>query len=93
MNKDQKQTLSTTVLMAALMVSTTTAGLVESLTSWMWNYFIYSQALGGLSGCWYIGVWGLFWDNDDGAMIQQCMDIFGGSTVTFPVEYAMNWSK
>ena len=90
MNKDQKQTLATTVLMAALMVSTASAGLLENLTSWVWNYFLYGQALTGTVGCWYLGVWGLFWDNDNGLMIQQCMDLFGGSYVEFPVEYVLN---
>ena len=90
MNKNQKQTLATTVIMAALMVQTTSAGLVEIVTTWMWNYFVYVMSFQASGGCYAVGVWGLFFDNDNGLMIQTCMDIFGGSYVEFPVEYAMN---
>ena len=90
MNKDQKQTVGTTLLLAALMVGSTSAGLIENLTVWMWNYFVYGQAIAASFGCWYIGVWGLFFDNDNGKMIQDCMDLYGGASVTFPVEYSLN---
>ena len=72
------------------MVGTTSAGILESLTSYMWNFFVYGNAIGASYGCWMIGGWGLFWDNDDGFMIQTCMDIFGGANVVFPVTYGMN---
>ena len=90
MNKNQKQTLAATLVMAVLMVGQTSAGLVEKLTTWVWNYFVYLNAFQASGGCWYIGVWGLFFDNDDGLMIQTCMDMYGGANVMFPVEYAMN---
>ena len=91
MNKNQKQTVATSVLMAALMVSAASAGLVEDLTVWFWNYVVYGNAVAASFGCYTIGGWGLLFDDDNGAMMQTCMDIFGGASVTFPVEYALNW--
>ena len=76
--------------MAVLMVGTTSAGLVENLTTGMWNYFLYVTAFQAVGGCWYIGLWGLFWDLDDGVMINDCMKLYGGATVVFPVEYTYN---
>merc|ERR1719329_1476991 len=35
-----------------------------------------------------IGGWGILFDDDDGQMIQDCNNLFSGSQVTFPVEYA-----
>ena len=92
MNKDQKQTVATSLLMAALMVQSASAGLIEDLTTWVWNYVVYANAVGGSFGCWYIGGIGLVFDDDNGAMMQTCMDIFGGASVTFPVEYTLNWA-
>ena len=90
MNKNQKQTLATTLIMAALMVQTTSAGLIEALTTWTWNNFLYVTAFQASAGCWGVGVWGLFFDDDNGKMIQDCMDIFGGAALEFPVEYEFN---
>ena len=90
MKQDQRKTLIGTLLLCALMIGTTSAGLIEDLTSWVWNYFLFGTAIGGSMGCWTIGVWGLFWDDDNGVMIQTCMDMFGGSYVEFPVEYSAN---
>ena len=91
MNKNQKQTVVTSFLMAALMVAQTSAGLIEDLTTYLWNFFIYAQAIKAATGCYSFGGWGLLFDNDEGAMMQQCYDMFGGgANVTFPVEYQMN---
>ena len=90
MNKNQKQTAVTSLLMAALMVGSTSAGLIENLTVWLWNYVVYGTALVSSMGCYNIGGWGLLFDNDEGLMMQMCFDIFGGSAVTFPVEYQLN---
>ena len=90
MKQDQKKTLATSLMMAALMVGSTSAGLIENLTIWLWNFLVYMEAVGGSMGCYDVGVWGLFWDDDNGAMIQMCMDIFGGSYIEFPVEYDLN---
>ena len=90
MKQDERKSLVATVLMAALMVGSTSAGLIEDITSWIWNYFLYSSAAGSVLGCWTIGVWGLLFDNDNGVMIQMCMDIFGGAYIEFPVEYSAN---
>ena len=90
MKQDQKQTLVASLLMAALMVQSTQAGLIENLTTWVWNYVVYINAVIGSLGCYFIGGWGLLWDDDNGEMINTCMNLFGGSAVTFPVEYTLN---
>ena len=90
MNKNQKQTVGTSLMMAALMVGSASAGLVEDLTIWVWNYFIYSMAIQASMGCYVMGGWGLFFDNDNGLMMQQCFDLYGGASVTFPTEYQLN---
>ena len=65
-------------------------GLIDTLTVYIWNWFVYLNASGSMFGCWFLGGWGLFWDNDDGLMINTCMELYGGSQVTFPVEYSLN---
>ena len=62
-------------------------GLIEDLTTYLWNWFIWGNVVGGIFGCWMVGGWGIFWDDDDGMMMQKCLDIWGGLSVTFPVEY------
>ena len=44
-------------------------GIVQDLTSYIWNWFVYQNAVGGIMACWMIGMWGLFWDDDDGKMM------------------------
>ena len=38
-----------------------------------WNFFVYYIQVGKLMGCNYIGLWGLFWFNDNGEMMNECM--------------------
>ena len=65
-------------------------GLIENLTVWIWNWFVYYNAIGSLAGCWNIGGWGLIFDDDNGLMMDTCFKLFGGSTVELPVEYSLN---
>ena len=67
--------------------------IVQDFTSYLWNWFIYQNAIGSISACWMIGFWGLFFDDDDGLMMNTCFELFNGSAVTFPVEYEFNWEK
>ena len=62
-------------------------GLLELLTLYLFNYLVYAQAWGGLFGCWYMGVWGLFWMDDDGLLTNTCLKLWGGNKVEFPVDY------
>ena len=64
--------------------------MIADLTTYLWNWFIYLNAVGGVTGCWMIGFWGLFWDDDNGLMMDTCFKLFNGSAVTFPVEYSLN---
>ena len=90
MKQDQKRDLATLAMIAALCVSTAQADLLQDITIWIWNYFVYFSGVGSMMGCWYIGLWGLFWDDDDGLMTNTCLELYGGSMVTFPVEYQFN---
>ena len=90
MKQNQKNGLTTVALIAALLVATTQAGFFEDLTVYLWNFYIYQSAVGSVFSCWMVGGWGLFWDDDDGLMINTCMEMYGGSMVTFPVEYQFN---
>ena len=89
MKQDQQKKLSlTTLVLAAVMMAQSSAALLEDLTVWYWNFFIYFSAVGDLAFCWYFGGWGLFWDGDEGLLTQTCLDTFNkGSQVTFPVAY------
>ena len=42
------------------------------LVNFFWNFFIYFIQVGKLMGCNYIGLWGLFWYNDNGLMMNNC---------------------
>ena len=65
-------------------------GLIEDLTSYIWNWFIFGTAVGGIYSCWAMGSWGLFFDDDDGKMMNTCFELYNGSYVEFPVEYSFN---
>ena len=62
-------------------------GFIEDLTIYVWNWFVWSQVMGGALSCWMFGAWGLLFDDDDGALIQRCYNLWGGLAVTFPVTY------
>ena len=90
MSKTSK-TLTTLAILAILAVTYVQAGLIDDITQFIWRYFVWGTFVQSTLGCYYFGVWGLFFDNDDGKLMQTCMDIFGGSKVTFKdVEYSLN---
>ena len=62
-------------------------GLLEEFTIYIWNYFVFFVAFGGLFGCWNMGAWGIFWNDDDGMLTKECLKLWGGNKVTFPVKY------
>lgn len=47
-------------------------GFYEDITSYFWNWMVYMMATGGAAGCFHMGVWGLIFLNDDGALISEC---------------------
>ena len=61
-------------------------GLIEDLTTYVWNWLVYFKVASSLS-CWMFGGWGLFWDNDNGELMNECFSLFSGFAVTFPVTY------
>ena len=62
-------------------------GLFEWFTVYIWNWIVYQVAYGGLMICWFNGLWGLFWGDDDGLLINTCLKLWNGNNVTFPVDY------
>ena len=90
MKSNQKNTLFALVLLG-LALATVEADLLLTLTTYIWRWFIYGNVIASSFGCWLVGGWGLFWDDDDGLMIDRCMKMWGGSTVTFAeIEYELN---
>jgi len=68
-------------------------GFIEDVTTWFWNMFVYFNVAGGAMGCWMVGGWGLLWDDDDGALMQQCYNLWGGLAVTFPVTFESSYAE
>jgi hypothetical protein len=64
-------------------------GFYEDVTGYFWNWFIYLMATGAITGCWWYGVWGLLFDDDEGALMEECFGWYGGTKVEFPYEYSM----
>ena len=67
-------------------------GFWEELTTYLWNWFVWAEALGGIIGCWQMGSWGLFWDDDDGLLTSMCFEIFDGLKPEFPYEYVSSYA-
>ena len=68
-------------------------GWLEDVTAWLWNNLVYSSALSTIGACWGVGGWGLLFDDDDGALMQKCFDMFSGRNVTFPVSYISSYAE
>ena len=62
-------------------------GLFEFVTVYLWNWFVYYVTIGGLYAAWEVGVWGLFWNDDGGLLINEVLKFFNGNNVQFPVDY------
>jgi len=67
-------------------------GFIEDLTTYVWNWWVYLNSAGLMLMCWNFGAWGLLWDDDDGALMQQCFNIVGGVAITFPVKYMSTYA-
>ena len=67
--------------------------MLEELTIYFWNWYIWTQAVGNVRDCWMVGMWGLFWDNDDGLIMQKCFDMMGGTGAQFPYSYLSSYAQ
>jgi len=72
---------------AIAMIACADAG-AAPLADYFFNWAVYGHSIASMMGCWVIGGWGILFDDDDGQMINDCNNLFSGSQVTFPVEYA-----
>jgi|TARA_B110000305_G_C19208879_1_gene524840 hypothetical protein len=43
------------------------------LMNFFWNWLVYAISVGKLIGCNNVGLWGLFWYNDNGEMMNNCV--------------------
>ena len=66
-------------------------GLLEDATNYYWNWITWFRIYSGIYGPWFAGLFGLFWDNDDGYMTSNLFDLMlsatGGGMTNFPYEY------
>ena len=62
-------------------------GLFEDITVYLWNWFVFAFTCGQIAVCWFVGGWGLLWDNDFGYASNVCYRIAGPRGVSYPVEY------
>ena len=53
------------------LVQATIEGFLQPL---VWNFFLSQMSLGKLMTCNSIGMWGLFFQNDDGVMFEKCLN-------------------
>ena len=60
-------------------------GFLEGATNYWWNWGLYQRAYMKTYQCFFMSIWGLFFDNDNGYMLNRCMQVVGGSEVIFPV--------
>ena len=56
----------------------------EFLMNIFWNFLVFGIQVGKLMGCSAVGIWGLFWYDDNGLMMENCL-------VTAPVGAAANY--
>ena len=50
------------------------------LSPWIWNMVLFGLSGGKYMACTGAGLWGLFWYNDGGEMIEACLNIGGAGT-------------
>jgi len=62
-------------------------GLIDDFMVYLWNWLVYIKQTAQVVGCFYMGGFGLFWDDDDGAMMLWCYEMWGGALVEYPAFY------
>ena len=56
---------------------------VGFLEPWFWNYFLSALQYFGSVGCEGLGMFGLFWWNDGGLMMNRCFLLTKGVVVQY----------
>ena len=64
---------------------------LEELVQYAWNWSIYLYAYTSLQYVWFVGIFGVFWDDDDGYMTNELYKVIGGVNVKFPVQYRSDY--
>ena len=67
-------------------------GFLEDLTAFVWNWTVFCKQRMAIDGCFAFGSWGLFFDDDDGAMMLWCMELFGGVMVEYPAYFESSYA-
>ena len=60
------------------------------VTGWawyMWNWSQWVHSIGIMAVCWFLGGWGLTFDDDKGYEMQACQDFVGPTQIKFPLRY------
>ena len=60
------------------------------ITGWSWyawNWFQNYHSIGSMMTCWFVGGWGLVWDNDMGYEMAACQKFIGPTKIEFPLRY------
>ena len=57
------------------------------LTVYLWQFYMNANTTGVLALCWYVGLWGLLFDDDFGFMTNNCLKLFPPLKRTFPIDY------
>ena len=62
-------------------------GFFADFTVYCWNWVMFGVGGGGVGLCWFLGFWGLLFDDDFGYMTNTCMRMMGPRKMKFPYQY------
>ena len=65
----------------------------DCLSWYFYNWIVMYQVYMGSWACWALGLWGLFFDDDDGTFMNKCFSIWQGTKQEFPYFFLNEWSK
>ena len=68
-------------------------GFWEDLTIYIWNWAVWKHVETAAYTCWVASGWGLIIDDDDGLMMKNCLNLWGGLNVSFPVTFTNSYSQ
>ena len=87
MKRDNQSLKAATLLVLVLAISTVSAGFFQDVLWWYFQQLAFGISAGSLISCWGLGgFFGLVFFNDDGAMINECLGIWDGSYIEFPLD-------
>ena len=64
----------------------------DNLSLYLYNWSVFLQLYAGIFACQQLALWGLFFDDDDGAMMNACFSNYSGLMVEFPLHYLSTFS-